>query len=72
MILKSRAFWTAVLDALISLVLVVIGLRWPEYKDLAITVITIIQPVALMLIAAFTVDDAKKAWRKADAEFRRK
>ena len=71
MILKSKAFWTAITDAVISLILLVIGLKWPEYKELALTVIGYIQPVILILIAAFTVDDVKQTWaRVKEMEFR--
>lgn len=61
-ILKSRAFWTAIVDAIISIGLVIIGIQWPAYKDLATQIIGFIQPVILLLIAAFTVDDTVKTW----------
>lgn len=61
-ILHSRAFWTAVLDAVISLVVLAIGLQWPAYLDLSRQIIVTIQPVLAMLIAAFTIDDTTKVW----------
>ena len=56
-ILKSRRFWTAVMDMVISLVLYFVSTFYPSQADMIKFVIGAIQPVAVILIAAFTAED---------------
>lgn len=56
-LLKSKAFWTAVIDASIGIVFLVVGNVAPQYDATAKQVWLLIQPVAVALIAAFTSDD---------------
>jgi branched-subunit amino acid permease len=79
-LLKSRRFWTAVLDAVVSLVSVVVSLQFsPEVQKLVLTIVATLQPVFMIVIAAFTVDDIverlaqarveeAKFWAKCDTE----
>lgn len=71
-IFQSRRFWTVILDTVISLILFIIGNYYPEWQDRTTQLIAILQPVFLVLIAAFTVEgtatikaNAKvEAWRQ--------
>lgn len=61
-ILKSRAFWTAVADAVFSLIVLAIGLARPELKELTIQIVGLVQPIVMLLIAAFTVEGTVRLW----------
>jgi hypothetical protein len=73
-LLKSRRFWTLILDTVISLVSLVVSLQFsPDVQKLVQTVIIALQPVFVALIAAFTVEDVAQAriaealaWAKAE------
>jgi hypothetical protein len=65
-ILKSRRFWTAVVTAIVSTVLYLIGQYDPEQLPLTKTLLEIWLPLGLTLIAAFTAEDV--ATINADAK----
>jgi hypothetical protein len=54
-LLKSRTFWTILLDIVISLLLHYLG-----GEDTQFLIVTL-QPLALFAIAKFTIDDREKA-----------
>jgi predicted transcriptional regulator len=54
-LLKSRTFWTILLDVAISLLLHYLG-----GEDTQFLIVTL-QPLALFAIAKFTIDDREKA-----------
>lgn len=56
-ILTSRRFWTAISDAVISLVLYFISTFYPAQVETIKFVIGALQPVVAILILAFTADD---------------
>ena len=56
-ILQSRRFWTAVMDMIVSIVLYFISTFYPTQADMIKFLIGAIQPVAVILIAAFTAED---------------
>lgn len=57
MIWRSKAFWTSVLDAIVSISLFVVATYTePPLSDLLKLVIAAIQPIALALIAEFCVE----------------
>lgn len=59
-LLHSRRFWTLMLDAVLSTIVLAGGLFFkPQDLDIAIKVIAIYQPVFITLIGAFTVDDTQ-------------
>jgi hypothetical protein len=56
--LKSRRFWTMMVDVLISTATYIISMYGtPQFQDAAKFVIVTYQPVAIFLIGAYTVDD---------------
>lgn len=57
-LLHSAKFWTAVLDALVSTISIVLAI-WlsPENVDKAMLVIGLWQPVLLAVIAAWCIED---------------
>jgi hypothetical protein len=56
--LKSRRFWTMMVDVLVSTVTYVISLySTPQVQEIAKFMIVTYQPVAIFLIGAYTVDD---------------
>lgn len=60
-LLHSAKFWTAVLDALISLALFFVGKYAPSFaEDVKILTITL-QPVFVVLIAAIAYEDGQTA-----------
>lgn len=69
---QSRRFWTVLINAVISTIILVGGLFYkPEAMDQVVKIIAIYQPVFIILIAAFTVDDAqniKLEGKKIDLE----
>lgn len=61
-LLKSRRFWTAVLDATISIVSVVVSLQFSaDVQKVIMSIVVALQPVFIALILAFTVDDITTA-----------
>ena len=60
MIWKSRALWTAIIDALFSIALIIVGIQFPASLETVKALIVPLQLVAAALIAAFTVDDTVK------------
>jgi hypothetical protein len=56
-LLSSKAFWTAVIDAVVGIVFLVIGQYAPEYDAIVKQVWLLLQPIVLALIAAFTTDE---------------
>lgn len=58
-LLKSRKFWLATLDALVSTITVLVT-AWlsPENAKLVLTVVGIWQPVFVALIIGIAVEDA--------------
>lgn len=66
-LLKSRSFWTVVLDFVFSVILYFIGKYLGESGASDVRfLIGALQPVALVLVAAFTADDIEE--RKAQTE----
>lgn len=59
MLVRSRKFWLAVLDAFVSTVTVLVT-AWlsPENAKLVLTVVGIWQPVFVALIVGIAVEDA--------------
>ena len=57
----SRRFWTLLIDVLVSLVIYFGGKYAGAYMDDIRFLIVALQPVALLLIAAYTVDDMTAA-----------
>jgi hypothetical protein len=56
--LTSRRFLTAMVDAVISLGLLVCGHFWPDQLDFIKAVLVTMQPLFIALIAAYTVEDS--------------
>ena len=56
MLLKSKAFWTAVVDAVIGIAFLVIGQAAPEYDALAKQVWVLLQPIVLAIIAGYATE----------------
>lgn len=59
-IFQSRRFWTMLLSVIVALVLYFVGKYLPAQMADVKFVIDLITPLAFVLIAAFTVDDAIK------------
>jgi hypothetical protein len=58
---ESRRFWTLVLDAVLSLAIYFVGKYFAvALEDLRFLILTL-QPIALLLIATFTVEDMQAA-----------
>ena len=70
MILKSRALWTAIVDAVFTIALIVVGVQWPASVEFVKALIVPLQLVAAALIAAFTVEDTVKLWAAVRMENR--
>lgn len=63
---RSRKFLTLVLDAVISMVTLVVSLSFsPEIQDVVQQVIVILQPVVLAVIGAWAVEDAAQKFGSA-------
>jgi hypothetical protein len=56
-LLHSKAFWLAAIDAAVKIVLIVLQSYWPDYLPLFNELWLAIQPVVLIVVAVFTVDD---------------
>jgi hypothetical protein len=56
-ILHSRRFWTAVVDMIVSLALYFVSQFYPSSAEMVKFTIVAIQPVVVILIAAFTTED---------------
>ena len=56
-LIKSKAFWTGLVDALVGIVFLVVGSQWPEYSALVKQIWVLLQPVVLAIIAAFATED---------------
>lgn len=56
-LIKSRRFWTAVIDMVVSIALFAVGKYSPSDLDMTKFLIAAIQPVVLVIIAAYTVED---------------
>lgn len=59
---QSRRFWTFILATLSAGVLLVVELQWPASLEMAKVAVDLVGKLALILIAAFTVDDTVKSW----------
>lgn len=57
-LLASRKFLTLLLSTVTSLVLLVIGQAAPQFQDVTNTVVEIITPLALAVIAGITIEDS--------------
>lgn len=63
---RSRKFLTLVLDAVISMVTLIVSLSFsPEIQDVVQQVIVILQPVVLAVIGAWAVEDAAQKFGSA-------
>lgn len=67
-LLKSRRFVTAVLAAAVSLVLYFVGKYFATGLEDVQMVINTIMPLALILIAAYTIDDVTLTWANSRVE----
>lgn len=67
-LLKSRRFVTAVLAAVVTLLLYFIGKYLPAGLEDLQMVLNTIMPLALILIAAYTVDDITNTWARAQVD----
>ena len=66
-LLKSKSFWVVVLDFVFSVILYFVGKYLGESVGADVRfMIGVLQPVALVLVAAFTYDDVEA--RKAQTE----
>jgi hypothetical protein len=65
-LLKSAKFWTAVIDALITICLVIVGQLAPAALDATNRAILAIQPILIALILAYCAEDIQAARSKAD------
>lgn len=70
-LLQSRRFLTAVLDMVISISLFAVGKYSPNNLDFAKFLIVTIQPVVLIVIAAFTVEDVHNIIAEKEKEIAR-
>lgn len=60
-LLQSRRFWTLLVDAVLSIALYFVGKYFAvALEDLRFLIIAI-QPIAVALIAAYTIDDTQRA-----------
>lgn len=68
-LLQSRGFWTAALDAVCSIVLL-LATRFlsPGDVDLTKQLVVILQPVLIAIIAAYTYADVQSFKAAADVE----
>ena len=55
---KSRKFWLLVLDGIVSLVLLVIAQFAPNFEEMALQLIAILQPIFVAVIVGIFVEDA--------------
>jgi hypothetical protein len=67
-LLKSAKFWTAVIDAAITICLVIVGQQWPGSLEATNRAILAIQPILIALILAYTAEDIQASKTKADIE----
>jgi len=58
LLFASRKFWLLVLDAVVSLVLFVVGRFLPDFQDIAKELIAILQPLFVAVIVGIFVEDA--------------
>lgn len=56
-LIQSRRFWTAVIDMVVSVALYAVGRYSPADLEFTKFLIAAIQPVVLVIIAAYTVED---------------
>lgn len=61
-LLQSRRFITLMVDALLSIVLYFVGKYFSIALDDVKFLILILQPIALLVIAAYTVNDLAAQW----------
>jgi len=54
----SRKFWLLVLDGIVSFVLLVIGHFAPNFEEMALQLIAILQPIFVAVIVGIFVEDA--------------
>jgi len=67
-LLKSRRFWTTVLDSVLAIATVIVAYEADEAtQKLLLSIFAALQPVFLVLIAAFTVDDVVEIQSRARA-----
>jgi len=56
-LIRSKAFWTGLVDAIIGIIFLVVASEWLEYSALVKQVWVLLQPVVLAIIAAFATED---------------
>lgn len=66
---KSRALWTAVLDAFYTIALYFLAQYKPDYKELFTVLWAALQPVAALLIVKFTTNDLAEQVRTLFAHY---
>ena len=54
---SSRAFWTAVVDAAVGIIFLVVGTLYPQHMDLMVKMWALLQPIVVAIIAAYTTDE---------------
>jgi len=57
-VLQSRRFWAALIDAIVSLILLIVGHYLPTEAEFIKAIVLSLQPVFIALIAAYTVEDS--------------
>jgi len=55
---KSRKFWLLVMDGIVSFVLLVIANFAPNFEEMALQLIAILQPIFVAVIVGIFVEDA--------------
>ena len=71
-ILKSRSFWTAVVDAIVAIIFLIIGQQFPQYEELALQIWAALQPVVAIFILYFTAQDAIQSFMVRFKEMEKK
>ena len=59
-LLRSKAFWTALVDVVVKMTLIILQQLNPEAIPLADEIWLALQPLVLIIIAAFTADDLEQ------------
>ena len=68
-VLNSRRLWTLILDVIVSSVIYGVShFGTPSTQEFAKFVIVTLQPVAIFLIGAYTVDDVKATTAQKEVE----
>jgi hypothetical protein len=58
LLFRSRKFWLAVLDVVISTIILVVGTYFQAQEDFIVKIIAIYQPLFVIIITAIAIEDA--------------